>query len=57
MKCYDCIYAKASTGVDEIDIQDSYTLFKGEPICREHLAGKLSVMLGIGWNVVLERLS
>lgn len=57
MKCYDCAWAKASTGVEEIEIQDAYTLFRGDPICREHFAGKLSAMLNIGWNVVLERLS
>lgn len=57
MKCYDCVWAKASTGVDEIDIQDAYTLFKGDPICREHLAGRLSVVLSLGSNVVLSRLT
>jgi hypothetical protein len=57
MKCYDCVRAKASTGIEEIEIQDAYTQFDGDPICREHLAGKLSHDLGIGWNVVLERLA
>lgn len=57
MKCYECVFAKAATGVEEIEIQDAYTLFSGEPICREHLAGKLSVMLKVGSNVVWERLT
>lgn len=57
MKCFDCAFAKAATGVAEVEIQEAYTLFKGEPICRDHLAGKFSVMLDLGWNVVLDRLT
>lgn len=57
MKCYDCVWGKASTGVAEIEIQDAYTMFAGEPICFDHLIGKLSVVLSIGWNVVRDRLT
>lgn len=56
MKCYDCIFAKAATNVPGLEIQDAYTMFHGEPICFDHLVGKLSVILEIGWNVVRERL-
>lgn len=57
LKCYDCALARAATGIEEIDVQDAYTFFRDEPICRDHLAGRFSVMLNLGSNIVLQRLS